>query len=223
MKRIPYRTVWVELVDVESKLRPWGAKPGITEPEPSWTVPVLSFPHPSGKPTFISESFAIALELDKLYPSPCIFPPGTHALQTMFAHSIATGFHKKLLPLLIPRLADHCFRPANRPYWLKTRTAMFGDLDAWCPEGSEKRELAWAEAKKTLDLVDMAMRHNPNTVDGEFVMGSQLTMADIGIVVQLIWLEKAGAPGDWERVCEWHDGRWKRLFDRFVPYMQQTD
>ena len=53
-----------------------------------YTIPVIIDPHhltPSGEPTVVSDSWAIADYLDEVYPTPnLLLPPGTKALQSLF-------------------------------------------------------------------------------------------------------------------------------------------
>ena len=181
-----------------------------------YTLPVISIPNPSGRPRFISESFEIALELEKLYTEPSLFPPGSHGLQLMFKdfnfHRVNGCFGLLFVPLIVGNL-----RPASVPYFLRTRQVQFGNLAELCPVGSEKREEEFKKLKDNLDTIDGMLRRNPG--GGKWFMGDQISLADLGLGSEFIFVKQMGLKEDWERISQWNGGRWKALVDNLVPYM----
>ncbi|KDN50790.1 hypothetical protein RSAG8_01288, partial [Rhizoctonia solani AG-8 WAC10335] len=67
---------------------------------------------PNGKPTYVADSFKIALYLDKAYPAPqypAIFAPGTAGFQHMLMSDRRKSFVAPIYPLIhpqIPRILD---------------------------------------------------------------------------------------------------------------------
>ncbi|KAH7342044.1 hypothetical protein B0J17DRAFT_704531 [Rhizoctonia solani] len=85
-KRIPYRVEYVSFPDVTRKSEELGVKPTNPDGEIKYTLPMIADPSlvPNGKPTYVADSFNIAIYLDKTYPAPkfpAVFPPGMRAVQ----------------------------------------------------------------------------------------------------------------------------------------------
>ena len=97
-KSIPYRTKWVEYLDIEPLSKNLGIKPTGNNPDgtPFYTLPAI---HNPSTGTYLAESFLIA---EYLYPTPSIFSHGTKSLQYVFQNSFGEkiGFVRYfMLPL----------------------------------------------------------------------------------------------------------------------------
>jgi hypothetical protein len=119
-KGIPYKTTWLEYLDIEPTLRSIGAAPTSTKPDgtPFHMVPVIVDPSrraPSGGPLVLSDSWVIAEYLDKEYPtSGPLFPQGTKALQKLFHDHLTGAMFRPILPILLPPIL-HILNEASRP------------------------------------------------------------------------------------------------------------
>jgi len=119
-KGIPYKTIWLEITDIEPAMRRIGAPPTGTKPDgsPLYTVPVIvdhSRRSPSGGPIVVSESFLIAEYLDEAYPSPGpLFPEGTKALQTLFCDHFRIVAVRPAAPMLLLGVNGY-LNEASRP------------------------------------------------------------------------------------------------------------
>lgn len=62
-------------------------------------------------------------------------------------------------------------------------------------------------------------------VGGDYVMGDKFSFADCVLVGCFVWINKIMAKQNieengWERIKGWHNGRWKRLWEKSEEYMQ---
>jgi hypothetical protein len=83
-KRIPYKTVWVGLADVQTASKKIGSTPTTTYADgtPRYTLPTIYDPNTD---RVVTDSVAIAQYLDKQYPEHPLFPNGTADVQVAFA------------------------------------------------------------------------------------------------------------------------------------------
>ena len=170
-KRLPYRTTWVELSDVEATLRGIGAPPTSTRSDgrPVYALPVIVDPRrSSGPPVILSKVDAIAEYLETSYPARPIFPEGSRALQGLFVHFVNEVLTKPLLPILIP-LSHQRLPERSQAHFPGGQAQLAG------PE----REQAWRVAKEQFNLLASMMDKNmPPDGDGTVVMGHTVTYAD---------------------------------------------
>ncbi|KAJ3843367.1 hypothetical protein F5878DRAFT_706886 [Lentinula raphanica] len=227
-KRLPYTTVWVEFADVETTLRSIGAPPSVVKGDgrPVYSLPVLVDPTKTPyAPVILSNANNIAEYLESAYPSPAVFPAGSRALQSLFAHYIQEVFAKPLLPIMVPishqQLSDRNQRHLrNHPSSLSAAYTSQGDyLINPLPPGPQ-REQAWLAVKEQFDFIDAIMAKNNGDGDGIVVMGRDVSYADFVLCSVLLWIVRI-APPDWARVRNWNGGRWERLWERCKPYMQE--
>ncbi|KAJ3762986.1 hypothetical protein EV360DRAFT_66617 [Lentinula raphanica] len=178
-KRLPYTTVWVEFADVETTLRSIGAPPSVIKGDgrPVYSLPVLVDPTKTPyAPVILSNANNIAEYLESAYPSPAVFPAGSRALQSLFAHYIQEVFAKPLLPIMVPishqQLSDRNQRHLrNHPSSLSAAYTSQGDyLINPLPPGPQ-REQAWLAVKEQFDFIDAIMAKNNGDGDGIVVMG----------------------------------------------------
>ncbi|KAH8103397.1 hypothetical protein BXZ70DRAFT_727497 [Cristinia sonorae] len=212
-KRLPYRTVWVELPDVETTLLSIKAPPTSyrSDNRPVYTLPVIVDPLRSRtKPMVLSNASTIAEYLETSYPARPVYPEGSRALQTLFVHYLQDVFVKPLLPILVPlshqRLPERsqAHTPVNHPPQLS----------------GPQREQAWRAVKEQFDILALTMDKNSGTDgDGVVTMGHEVSYADFSLCSVLIWIERVSPHDGWPRVRSWHEGRWIRLYDRCKEYM----
>lgn len=90
IKGIPYKTVWLEYLEIEDTFKKAGIAPtGTRAGKPLYTCPGLVDPNTGAA---IADSFTIAEYIEKTYPDPSkptLFPPGTRTLQVYFQSHLA--------------------------------------------------------------------------------------------------------------------------------------
>lgn len=194
MKGIPYRTVWIEFADIKTHCISIGAEPTSYKinpldgsKTPLYTLPVI---HDPATGATVSDSFKIAIYLDKTYPSPSVtfVPAGTVALQAAFQDMLAEKIAANLLPLIILNTRD-AMSDKSREWWLRTREEKFGKpVEELLPAG--ERPLVW---KKALDgFKQVGQWLDANEGRGPFVMGEILSWGDVVIATRLLMLRALG-------------------------------
>ncbi|KZT33384.1 hypothetical protein SISSUDRAFT_993108 [Sistotremastrum suecicum HHB10207 ss-3] len=216
-KGLPHKTSWVAFPDVAEKMKSIGAPPSdkAADGSPIYTCPTLSDPNPSSSsPALITDSWLIALYLDKTYPSASatLFPASTALLQETWIEkyeTLAIGPVEELLVGLVSKqLSD-----ASIPYFVETREKAFGKpIDAFCPPGPE-RDAALAAMQEGLGKVAELLDKNGDGGEKLFCTGDEPVYADLVFASSLIWIKIVAEEEVWSKVKSWHGGRWERLLD----------
>ncbi|KAJ7500739.1 hypothetical protein B0H11DRAFT_765810 [Mycena galericulata] len=224
-KRLPYRTVWVDLPDVEPTSRAMGAPPSShrSDGRPVYTLPVIIDPTQNPHtPQILSNVNNIAEYLEACYPARPVFPDGSRALQTLFVHYVQEVVARPLLPIMVP--ISHDRLPE------RTRSHFRGDPRAQTPMPQTShahspvppgplREHAWQLVKAQFDLLALILDKNVGDGDGIVAQGGHVSYADFALCSLLLWIEEMAPHDGWARVREWNGGRWARLRQRCQDYM----
>ncbi|KAF8062328.1 hypothetical protein FPV67DRAFT_1508058 [Lyophyllum atratum] len=215
-KGLHYKTEWVEYPDIERVGKEIGAKPTGLKPDGSgdgyWTCPMIVDPNhrnSEGKPTVLSDSYAIARYLDEAYPEPMLFPEGSHALHIGWARYVTSRVHEPLARLLLPMCPD-ILSLRSKEYFIRTREAWYGPLNEMCPD----RPKVWKNVQEGLDSVAAAL--DANGVDGEQnlrVIPGRTSYADFSIMGVLLWAVAIVPNEESDPLEGWNDGRWGRILD----------
>ncbi|KAG9081001.1 hypothetical protein FRC07_014701, partial [Ceratobasidium sp. 392] len=170
---------------------------------------------PNSKPTYVSDSFKIALYLDDKYPAPrypIVFPSGTRGVQNLVLTQYFPTIAIPLVPLIYPSVPGR-LDERGAEYWYRTRGDKLKPLPA---DAAAKtwQEFAqkWEELAKSLDF------NNGTPEAGPFVMGNQVTFIDFAIggafhFFQQIEGEDSARLGE---MMKWQGGRWKTLRDELL-------
>ncbi|KAF8604620.1 hypothetical protein BDV93DRAFT_440373 [Ceratobasidium sp. AG-I] len=220
-KRLPYRVEYVSYPDIESTFKKYGVPP-TSDQAPQYTLPSSD---PNGKPTYIADSFKIALYLDDNYPSPHyprLFPPGARALHALFVERF-TGLVMPLAPTMLPLVARHGFLDdRGEEYYHRTRQAKLGKSFA---EMAEDGAQNWAQVLEKWDALGSQLDLNTAPDErGPFVMGKHISYADLMLGAAFYWIRKAEG-GDmklWRDISGRQDGRWKKLWNEVEKYTQES-
>ena len=220
-KRLPYKTVFVEFSEIARVSQEIGAKPTGTWPDgsPKYTVPAIY--DPSTK-TAVSDSVAIARYLDATYPdTPRVIPEGTEAFQETVLVALRTvvGSHSgPLVMTLVPPLLS----PDSAAYYSAKNQGLLGEslMKELSVVGSAAREERWVALESALGKVVQWLE-----VDGKqrkFFMGDTPCFADFIIGAGLEAMKTVlGEDGhEWQRVAQWHGGRWARLVAALERFAQ---
>ncbi|KAA1474761.1 hypothetical protein DENSPDRAFT_883040 [Dentipellis sp. KUC8613] len=205
-KGIPYRTVWVEYLDIAGLCKRIGAQHTEVHADGHYyTLPVLRDPNTG---VAVSDSFNIARYLDETYPDTIrLIPDGTAAFQTMFA-CVAT--EKVMIPMLktfIEKIVDR-LSPESSVYFRRTREETFGaKLEEIAPKGPV-RDSVWQEMLDGLSQISGWMKESK----GAFAMGETPSFADLVLLALLHWVKitEGTESKEWGDVMAADDGRWER-------------
>jgi glutathione S-transferase len=233
---LPYRVEYVPLADIETKLKELGVSPSskrlfkYTLPSESYSLTFLSFrvvtnpsaviADPSGdpnlKPTYVVDSFDIAIYLDEKYPAPkypVVFPPGTRALQKI-ALSQLMSVRMSLAPVMIfcVSIRSDFFDERSHEYFTRTRSAAFDrELSTLLDSPDEYWNTAQAQWDALGDVLALGD-------EGPFVMGHQVSFVDFVIAGLIHALQKCegGDMTGWKKLASWQNGRWATFWKEIV-------
>ncbi|EJD44893.1 hypothetical protein AURDEDRAFT_114236 [Auricularia subglabra TFB-10046 SS5] len=214
-KSVPYTTVWLPYAEISSTLKALGATATSVraDGEPRYTIPTIAH---AGR--VISNSFDIALYLEEQFPERPLFPPGTVALQRFFYNQMydpSAGLITALPPFVQPGY-KHLMDQPDAAYFETLWSGIFGTpVDAFM-DTQEKTERAWKKLEHALDALDAAYAAEKASC---FIGGGTPLYVDFVVAASFLMLSLVAAK-DWEKICQLHDGRWKRLLQAVGPYMQ---
>jgi len=208
-KAVEYKTIWVEYPDIEPLCKELGIEPTAKKADgrDHYTCPAICDPT-GGSPKFISDSLKIADYLDEKYPETApLFPNGTRGLQMVYVDNV-----KEMMAPLVDFTISESYKqlnPASQPYFRTTREARFGKkMEEICPAGPEREAVYAAAQTKFSKLASIMADHGAK---GPFILGNQVSFADIYIGSMLIWFKIVSEKEVWARLSKWDDGRWDKL------------
>ncbi|KAI0312965.1 hypothetical protein OF83DRAFT_1066364 [Amylostereum chailletii] len=217
IKKIPYKTVWLEFQDVEGEMKKLGMPAtGVKAGQPFYTVPTIY--DPSTKKA-VTDSQEIVFYLESQYPSaPSLFPPHTRALQTAFIE--ANPLLGVFFPLIVADIRDQCSSEEAKAYFTETPERWIGrPLEQVVPQGAAR-----AEKLKELEqtLITLGKWIDANGKDATFIAGDDTTpsYADVDVASILIFAKKVvGEQADvWKTIAGVEEGRWAKYVDAFDKY-----
>ncbi|KAF8600275.1 hypothetical protein BDV93DRAFT_268153 [Ceratobasidium sp. AG-I] len=224
-KRIPYRVEYVSYPDIESTFNMYGVPP-TSDKAPQYTLPIIADPSSdtSEKPTYITDSFKIALYLDDKYTSPHyprLFPPGSRAFHALFVERFM-GLVIPLAPRMIPLIARHGFLDDRGEEFYLARQARLGNSLARMAEGGAQN---WGQVLEKWDTLGLLLSLNiaPDEI-GPFVMGKQVSYSDLVLGGVLHWIQKTEDEDMkiWRDISELQDGWYGNLWDEVEKYTQDS-
>lgn len=169
--------------------------------------------HDPNTSTTISDSFEIAKYLERTYPvTPTLFPEGTAAFQAAVLDVVAKDVGITLamnIPYKRIGLSERSL--AHIEAFLVKR---FGSLE------NLGGEIFWKQTEDALGKLRGWLSANGPGKD-TFLMGDRVCFADFQIASALLSFKIVCGENSeqWERVCGWHDGKWKAYLKEFEPYM----
>ncbi|KAG8682704.1 hypothetical protein FRC11_014518, partial [Ceratobasidium sp. 423] len=204
-KGLPYRVVYLSFPDIEPKLKELGAPPA-SESFPRYTLPVIADPStdPNGKPTYVSDSFKIALYLDEKYPAPkypAIFSPGTHGLQNLLMTEYLPSLVSPIVALCAPNLWQ-ILDSRSIEHIKRTRGGNY------IPEPLSKEAKVNLLKQVQQKFENLTNSLNINNGIGPFILGNQISFVDFSIGGLLHFFQKSERedPALFEEVLNWSDG-----------------
>ncbi|KAH6614867.1 hypothetical protein C7974DRAFT_319901 [Boeremia exigua] len=180
-KGIDYRTEWVEFPDVEPKMKSLGLAPN-TKGSPGYftdySIPAITYEDGTSQ----MDSWPIANELEKRYPSPSLHldNPVTITIRDHISAIIGPIILQFLskIPTLLPE--------RSQEYFYKTREAEFGKpLSEVHKEAMVNAEEGWKQAQEAMkEVADLLKKH-----DGPFFLGQSVSYADFIFVAMLYFVK----------------------------------
>ena len=171
-KRIPYRTKWVEVPDIEPLSKKLGINPTGQKKDgsPYYTLPAIYDPETKSA---IADSFAIAEYLENTYPeTPSVFPHGTVAFQKAFEPNLVENICAAW-PFIIPVVASK-LNPRSEEY-LRLREISYGGQRVVAPTGETRIE-EWSKFKKGMDMAYSSLVMMDKK--GKYMMGDTISWSD---------------------------------------------
>ncbi|KAG8688863.1 hypothetical protein FRC11_004610 [Ceratobasidium sp. 423] len=232
-KGLPYRTEYLTLPEIESKMKVLSAPP-VKETSPQYTLPggsesqfnqvmsrstealmclkSLVIADPSydlnGRPHYVGDSFKIAIYLDEKYPAPqypTILRPGARSLEHLFIHQYLPIIARTGSAVVMPKLG-HILDEGSIEYIKRTRGVTFN------PPPAEEAEEKWKAFREKFFDIGKSLDHRDEA--GPFITGSKPSIADFALGGWFHLLQRI-APSELEKILDWHDGRW-RLFWKHI-------
>ncbi|KZS96331.1 hypothetical protein SISNIDRAFT_407139 [Sistotremastrum niveocremeum HHB9708] len=227
-KGLRHKTVWVEYPDISPKMQSIGASPTSKKRDGSsmYTVPVIADFHVEGDgPTVVSDSWKIALYLDKTYPdTPTLLPPGTKGLQKSYIDWVEDYIFDPLFPVLL-RNTTYGLNPPSAEFYRRTREAWLGKtLEEYMPIGPKSEE-ALDKVKKNLTKLAAFLDQNATEENEQpmFIMGDQLSYGDLVLAGIFMWFKISSEEHIWNRIKDCNDGRWARLLQTIDDKYGEVD
>ncbi|KAL7955642.1 hypothetical protein V8C34DRAFT_326962 [Trichoderma compactum] len=209
-KRIPYKTVFLEMPDIEPTLKGLGVPPH--DPASgnfNYTVPTIHH-LPTNK--YIMDSKPISEFLESTYPDPSV--PLTSELSTEIEAKIrsliAPAFYRSAMPREI-----HILSPRAQEYFRRSREGRFGRTLEELLAGEEER---WQAVDADRRAVGELMRTNKAL--GPFILGARPSYSDFFIAASLQSV-KVIDQGVFQRSVECPG--FKDIYEACLPYMEKKD
>ncbi|KAK2464944.1 hypothetical protein APHAL10511_003020 [Amanita phalloides] len=188
---IPYKTQWMQYIDIEKVSREKGIPPTIFDESTGVSV---------------SDSHKIAKYLDKNYPdTPKVIIPGTEALRVAFTKWCIPHL-KPMWQFVLPTNAEALDHQESKEYFYNTRSSRVGmDLKTMNPT-STAREEAFNDLKDGLDKIDQLLLKSK----GPYVMGDTVSFTDFTLSGWLKWMQTLFQKDseEWKHVSSWNEGHW---------------
>ncbi|KAH8818976.1 hypothetical protein DL96DRAFT_1622576 [Flagelloscypha sp. PMI_526] len=192
---------WVEWPDMADVFGPLNAPSTWTRKDgsPGYSVPVI---HDEKTGRTISDSWKIIQYLEEEYPETRrLIPKGARALTGVFVESFEDTIDRSgsWEPWTLPATCK-ILHSKSAAYFRMTRERHVGKLEDLVR--SEEKEGKWAAFEKSFEWIEGKYKE----AEGTYLMGEQVTFADIVVISWLRWL----------KVIFGEDSeRWKDISERF--------
>ena len=221
-KNIQYTNVFMGYPEVEEVAKKVGAQPTSKKVDgsPYYTIPFVTIEHlGSSKPIVLSDSPAIALYLDNLYPEPSrAIDPDTLVFEATFREFL-TETWRKLAPITMRDFIAAL--PENDKQWvLDTRKQFVGIRfeDILPPlDNVEEMTKTWAMFDDAFNA--LAKRLDAGGEGNYQVVKGKVTYSEIEMVSLIWFLYYYSEKSCWERVKGMNGGRWEKLLDAYSEWL----
>ncbi|KAJ3570063.1 hypothetical protein NP233_g4654 [Leucocoprinus birnbaumii] len=214
-KKLPYRTIYLGLEEVDGIIKEAGIPPSRLKPDgtPLHTVPSI-IDDATGER--VTDSYAIAEYLDKQYPdTPKAFPQGTEALQAAFYQQFNER-NNAFFVLAIPHIANMFSKQASLEHFSRRIFAFSGKSpDQIRPVGEELEKL-WEKAFGFFDELDGWYGKS----SGAFLAGDAPSFGDFTVAAALKGMKIVFGEDEehWVKMTKANNGRWSKLLNDLEIY-----
>ncbi|KAL7817867.1 hypothetical protein V8C26DRAFT_398245 [Trichoderma gracile] len=210
-KRIPYKTIFLEMLDIEPTLRELGLPPHdpVSGNKRNYTVPAIQHV-PTNR--YIMDSKTIAEFLESTYPDPPL--QLSSELSSEIEHKLRTLVAPTLYQSIIPREVN-VLSPRAQEYFRRTREAQLGKKLEELLVGEDER---WEAADADWRAIGELMTRNQD--EGPFILGARPSYTDFFIagsmqsvraIEEVFFLRIVQYPGFME------------VYEACVPCMEKSD
>ncbi|KKO99353.1 hypothetical protein THAR02_08538 [Trichoderma harzianum] len=209
-KQIPYKTVFLEMPDIEPTLKGLGLPPhDPASGNLNYTVPTIHH-LPTNK--YIMDSKPISEFLESTYPDPSV--PLTSELGTEIEAKVRSLFAPTFYRSAMPREV-HILSPRAQEYFRRSREGRFGKTLEELLAGEEER---WQAVDADRRAVGELMRTNKAL--GPFILGARPSYSDFFIAGSLQSV-KVIDEGVFQRSVDCPG--YKEIYEACLPYMEKKD
>ncbi|KAH0493911.1 hypothetical protein TgHK011_000554 [Trichoderma gracile] len=210
-KRIPYKTIFLEMPDIEPTLRELGLPPHdpASGNKSSYTVPAIQHV-PTNR--YIMDSRTIAEFLESKYPDPPL--QLTSELGSEIELKLRTLVAPTLYQSIIPREVN-LLSPRAQEYFRRTREAQLGKKLEELLVGEDER---WEATDADWRAIGELMRQNQ--VEGPFILGARPSYTDFFIAGSMQSV-RAVERGFFLRIVQYPGFR--EVYEACVPYMEKSN
>ncbi|PYI01433.1 hypothetical protein BO78DRAFT_401267 [Aspergillus sclerotiicarbonarius CBS 121057] len=218
-KGIPYTQSWVSYPDVKPLVTGLGLGPN--EEGIPYTLPTIIHKssvtsNPNGA---MMDSLPIVMHLDKVFPSPPLFPSGDASYALLVAMGkitslLSPGFRQ----MIIPRVVDH-LDPRGQTYFRETRSAHFGKpLAEVRPTDQETLDKLW-QLLGTESAALIKMLQGREGKKGPFFEGEKPGFADLLLACHLAFIERFDKEL-FDKFQGLGNGELKALYQACLPWLE---
>ncbi|KAG0154304.1 hypothetical protein PDIDSM_1684 [Penicillium digitatum] len=218
-KGIPYTQSWISYPDIEPFLKAQGVTPG--KSSTPYTLPAISHKgsitsNPDG---VLMDSESIATYIDKVYPSPPLFPSGDASYSLLVAVlNIIDKIAPFYKPLIIPNVPSG-LDERGREYFIRTRSAAFGKPLLEVKPTDEAELLAlWQLIEEVAEPL-VVMLKGKNGKKGPFLEGERAGYADVVLAALLAWFQRFG-PDTFKKILDLGNGEFKAFYEACLPWLE---
>lgn len=165
------------------------------------------------------DSLPIVLHLDKVFPSPPLFPSGDASYALFVAlGKVAGGMGPGIRQLVIPNVPQH-LDPRGQEYFNRTREVSFGKpLSEVRPKDQAGLDEIWKTVEAESQTL-VSMLKGRDGKKGPFFEGEKVGYADLMICCVLAFFERMD-PVFFEKLIGLGDGELKALWDACRPWLE---
>ncbi|KAK1215228.1 hypothetical protein PQX77_022179 [Marasmius sp. AFHP31] len=195
-KNLPYKTAYVDILNIGGCIQALGAPPSITHPVPKFTIPVI---HDTKTGEWISDSSEIAEYLDRTYPdTPRVVPDGSKILQRIFQVDAMAR---------IIEVINNVIRPELPKFLPKEVVDKFSAGGPGTGSAPEKTKEAFNTTREAFDRLNASL-DGGKPFRGFLMGGNTPTLADMTLVgfvysLRVIYGEESE---EWRDVKSWANG-----------------
>ncbi|KAJ6111737.1 hypothetical protein N7523_007798 [Penicillium sp. IBT 18751x] len=217
-KGIPYTQSWISYPDIKPLVTGLDLPPN-KEGIP-YTLPAIIHSSVTTNPNgAMMDSLPIVEHLDKLFPSPPLFPSGDASYALFIAvRKIASSLGPAISARIIPRVPDG-LDPRGQEYFIRTRTEWYGKpLAEVLPTDQEKIDELWTLVEKQAPAL-IEVLHGREGKKGPFFEGETPGFADLFLACQVAFMERFDKEL-FNKLVDLGNGEIRALYEACLPWLE---